>query len=230
MSYSLTWLPSVLRNAGLKVVEIDGWQDRGHGDVGPTKFILCHHTAERIDSDTKPVLKILTEGRPASPGVKALHGPLCQLALGQDGTYYMIAAGLAYQAGAGVWQGITSGNSSSVGIEAENNGLGEPWPEIQMDAFARGCAAILKHLNAGPEMCAGHKEYALPPGRKIDPNFDMNEFRKRVAGIMAAPVVAPAPAPKPVSPPVDLVAMRALANMVVAAANEIEMLRARVPK
>ena len=60
-------------------------------------------------------------------------------------------------------------------------------------------------------------------------NFDMNEFRKRVAAAMTAPVPIPTPAPK-VVPVVDLAAMRALASMVVAAANEIEMLRAKVHK
>jgi len=53
-----------------------------------------------------------------------------------------------------------------------------------MDAYKRGCAAILKHIHAQPIMCAGHKEYALPHGRKDDPNFDMNMFRKDVAKLM----------------------------------------------
>lgn len=226
MAYSLTWLPSVLRGAGLTVVEIDGWQTRGHGDMGKIQGGLLHHTAERIDSDTKPVLKILTEGRPASPGVKPLSGPLCHLALGQDGIYYVIAAGLAYHAGPGNWQGVVEGNKHFIGTEVENNGIGEPWPEIQMDAFARGQAAIAKFCGFSAEMVAGHKEYALPPGRKIDPNFDMGAFRLRVAKFMTAPVAVP---PK-VVPPVDLVTLRALAKMVVAAADEIEMLRAKVPK
>jgi peptidoglycan hydrolase-like protein with peptidoglycan-binding domain len=48
-------------------------------------------------------------------------------------------------------------------------------------------------------MCAVHKEYALPHGRKDDPNFDMVKFRADVAAIMvepigkSAPVTAPAP-------------------------------------
>lgn len=176
MIFSLTWLPSVLKLAGLKVVEIPGWKERGHGDVGKVKFVLCHHTAEKIDADVKPSLPILIEGRPG------LSGPLSQLGLGQDGTYYIISAGLAYHAGAGQWMGITSGNANSIGIEAENNGLGEPWPEVQMEAYARGCAAILKHIKQGPVMCVGHKEWA--PTRKIDPSFDMDHFRCRVTRIM----------------------------------------------
>jgi peptidoglycan hydrolase-like protein with peptidoglycan-binding domain len=42
-------------------------------------------------------------------------------------------------------------------------------------------------------MCCGHKDYA--PRRKIDPSFDMDEFRRDVAAIMAGTAPAPAPIP-----------------------------------
>jgi N-acetyl-anhydromuramyl-L-alanine amidase AmpD len=63
------------------------------------------------------------------------------------------------------WHGVNSGNTSFIGIEAENAGDGlDPWPDVQMEAYAKGCAAILKHIGASSAMCVGHKEYALPPG------------------------------------------------------------------
>ena len=34
MTFSLTWLPDVLKDAGLKVAIQDGSEDRGRGDVG----------------------------------------------------------------------------------------------------------------------------------------------------------------------------------------------------
>ena len=34
-------------------------------------------------------------------------------------------------------------------------------------------------------MCCGHKEYALPMGRKPDPTLDMADFRQQVSAIMA---------------------------------------------
>lgn len=174
--YSLTWLPNVLRKAGLNVIEQEGWQTRGHGDMGKVFGILCHHTAECRDADTEPSLKIITEGRPG------LAGPLCHLGLGQAGDYYMVAAGKAWHAGPGVWKGVTEGNTHLIGIEAENDGIGEIWPEVQLVAYAKGCAAIAKYCGFGVQMVAGHKEWA--PKRKIDPNFDMEAFRKRVAGFM----------------------------------------------
>src|SRR4029077_7967291 len=106
----------------------------------------------------------------------------------------------ANHAGAGEWRGLTNGNANFVGIEAENTGTGDdPWPAVQMDAYRRGVAAVLRHINRTAEFCAGHKEYALPAGRKPDPNFDMVVFRSAVADIIngtaPAPVLIPAVEP-----------------------------------
>ncbi len=182
MTYSLTWLADVLRNAKLNVAEQPGWRNRGRGDVGKILGVMCHHTAGPPKGNM-PCLNVVTNGR---TGADALAGPLSQLCLGRDGTFYVVAAGRANHAGAGVWQEIQTGNSSFIGIEAENTGLADDsWPDVQMDAYRRGVAAILKKIGASAEMCCGHKEYALPPGRKDDPSFDMNAFRKAVAAIMA---------------------------------------------
>lgn len=191
MTYSLLWLPQVLRAAGLKVVELPGWQDRGHGDMGEVKGVLCHHTAGPLTGEFSD-LDVLVKGRPD------LAGPLSQLGLGRSGTFYIACAGKGWHAGAGNWQGITAGNSHFIGIEAENAGTSaDPWPEVQLDAYARGAAAILKHIGATSIMAAGHKEYALPKGRKDDPSFDMAAFRNRVATLMGAehkePDVTPTP-------------------------------------
>jgi N-acetylmuramoyl-L-alanine amidase len=181
MAFSLTWLSDVLKSAGLKVVEVDGWQERGRGDIGETLGVLCHHTAGPRTGNM-PSLDIIITGR------EDLPGPLAQLGLGRDGTYFVIAAGRCNHAGKGNWRGITNGNAHFVGIEAENTGLADdtPWPKSQMDAYHRGVAAILMHIGQSSEFCAGHKEYALPAGRKIDPNFDMDVFRASVAAIMTS--------------------------------------------
>jgi hypothetical protein len=194
MAFALTWLPEVLEDAGLKVAEQPGWRTRGRGDVGTIRGVICHHTAGPLTGNM-PSLDLVTNGR------ADLGGPLAQLCLGRDGTYFVVAAGRANHAGAGNWQGIATGNSSFIGIEAENTGLtsgpkAEPWPEVQMDAYRRGVAAILKKIGADPIMCCGHREYALPAGRKPDPTFDMPAFRAAVGAIMGGtapvPVLIPA--------------------------------------
>lgn len=175
MTYSLTWLPEVLLAAGLKVVNVPGWESRGVGDVLKIEGVLCHHTAGP-KTGNMPSLGVIRDGRPS------LRGPLSQLGLGRDGMYYVIAAGKAQHAGAGVWRNVMSGNSHFIGIEAENTGLpNDPWPVAQLESYARGVAAILSHLGLSADHCVGHKEYATPRGRKIDPSFDMNSFRLNVA-------------------------------------------------
>lgn len=198
MSFSLIWLPQVLKDAGLKVALVDGWQTRGRREMGEVKGVICHYTEGRRHGNM-PSLDSLIRGREASPGAEALPGPLSQLGLGRDGTYYVIAAGLANHAGVGAWQGISTGNTNFIGIEAENTGGRDdfPWPAVQVDAYQRGVAAILGHVGRGAEFCAGHKEYA--PTRKKDPDFDMNDFRAVVASILAGtappPTIIPAAEP-----------------------------------
>lgn len=196
MTFSLIWLPQVLKEKGLKVALTDGWENRGNGDVGDLVGVICHHTATPGKKTNMPTLNTLIQGR------SDLAGPLAQLGLGRDGTYYVIAAGRCNHAGKGAWKGVTTGNSSFIGIEAENTGLTDdsPWPEVQMESYRRGVAAILAHIEQGADFCAGHKEFALPPGRKNDPSFDMNEFRSAVAAMLDGTTPAPALIPA-VEPP-----------------------------
>jgi N-acetylmuramoyl-L-alanine amidase len=106
----------VLKSTGLKVSLVDGWESRGRGDVGDIFGVICHHTAGP-KSGNMPSLDTLLKGR------SDLKGPLAQLGLGRDGTYYVIAAGRCNHAGVGIWRGLSKGNTNFIGIEAENTGL-----------------------------------------------------------------------------------------------------------
>ena len=198
MIHSLTWLPDVLKAAGLKIALVDGWESRGRVDVGTITGVICHHTVGPRNGNM-PSLNVLVKGRSDLPG------PLAQLGLGRDGTYYIVAAGRCNHAGVGIWKGFVNGNANFIGIEAENTGLGNdfPWPDVQMDAYRRGVSAILKHVGRSAEFCAGHKEYALPRGRKPDPIFDMITFRSSVASILngTAPALVLIPSVEPSARP-----------------------------
>lgn len=175
MTFKLVWLFTVLRGAQLPVIAEPGWETRGHGDMGDPKGVLCHHTAGPLHGDA-PSLGTVINGRPD------LAGPLSQLFLARSGTWHLVAAGKAWHAGAGApgtpWEHY-DGNGHLIGIEAENTGLAnDPWPAAQVDSYAKGVAAILQHLGAPVQMCLGHKEYAV--GRKVDPSFDMGDFRRKV--------------------------------------------------
>lgn len=187
----LTNLGDILRNAGLRVIEVPSARTRGHGQMSHPKGILWHHTATSAKAaGNYPSQRIVTEGRSDLPG------PLCNLGLGRDGTWYFVAAGLAYHAGAGSYPGIGSnGNASLIGIEAEHPGTaGNPWPPAQIDSYRRGSAALAKAFGLSADRVIGHKEWA--PRRKIDPiGLDMNAERRFVADYMRGAPAPAAPAP-----------------------------------
>jgi peptidoglycan hydrolase-like protein with peptidoglycan-binding domain len=191
MSFSLIWLAQVLKDAGLKVAPVQGWETRGRAEMGEVMGIICHHTAGPLKGNM-PSLTTLINGTPSLPG------PLSQLGIGRDGTFYLVAAGRCNHAGTGIWKGITSGNTHFIGIEAENTGLPNdfPWPQVQLEAYQRGVAAILQHIGKDVSFCAAHKEYATPKGRKMDPDFDMNAFRMAVSDIMDGTTPAPVLIPR----------------------------------
>lgn len=154
-------MAEVLRAAGLTVIEQPGWKGRGVELTG-VDGIIGHHTACGPTGDC-PSLSVVTNGRPD------LAGPLCQLLLCRSGTFHAIADGKANHAGAGAWPGFR-GNTDVLGIEAENQGNGtDVWPRAQMDAYARGVAAILAHVGLDESRFCAHYEWATPKGRKVDP-------------------------------------------------------------
>lgn len=170
----LLWLAEDCRAAGLKVVEIAGWQSRGVEFADRPTTVLCHHTATpKAAKGDLPTQKILIEGRSDLPG------PLCQVALGRNGTVYTVASGKANQAGKGTWRGTTS-SAYTIGVEAEHPGTGA-WPQKQYDAYVTLCAVLARGLGVGAARVCGHREWATPAGRKTDPNFDMDRFRVEVA-------------------------------------------------
>lgn len=168
----LTDLADACRKSGLRVVEVDGWQTRGHGGMLGVSTIVCHHTATAAAAlGDYPSLRIVRDGRTGLPG------PLSHLGLGRDGTVYVIAAGRCYHAGMTFL--TRQGNSWAIGIEAEHDGI-SPWPTAQRDAYVRLCAALAEHYGVPVSNVQGHKEVASPAGRKIDPTFDMDTFRADV--------------------------------------------------
>jgi hypothetical protein len=163
-------LADVCRLSGLHVVEVGGWQSRGHGGFSALESLICHHTAGPR-TGAYPSLGVVRDGRPG------LDGPLAQIGLGRDLKVYVIAAGVAWHAG-------TVGNRAhdnwhALGIEAEHDGV-SPWPRDLYAAYVRLAAALRTGYGIPLGRVLGHKEIAVPKGRKIDPNFDMGQFRRAV--------------------------------------------------
>lgn len=173
MAYALAArLERAVKNAGVKYKTVAGWRNRGRGTMGSIQSIMCHHTAGPA-SGNSPSLNVVTYGRPG------LSGPLSQLFLARDGTVIIVAAGRSNHAGR-----VSSNrysNSHSIGIEAEATGV-TSWPSGQIDAYAKLCKALIDEFGLSTSRVVGHKEAGVPRGRKIDPNFSMNDFRAKVGG------------------------------------------------
>jgi hypothetical protein len=181
VSGRLLWLPAALRDCGLKVDTVAGWETRGRPTMHPRAGIW-HHTAAPLGRNA-PSLRVVIDGRSDLPG------PLCHVLVGRDLTCHIIASGLAHHGGTGGWRGV-SGNASVVGVECENNGVDEPWSTGMVDVMVRIAAACCNAVGFGAEMWCGHKEWA--PRRKVDPwGLSCNDLRRRTAALLTPPIAAP---------------------------------------
>ena len=182
----LTDLAQVVRALGLVVQEEPGWQTRSRSSGGyssgrPT-HVMVHHTASGPGSDGQADVDYCTYG--------SADKPLANLYLSRSGKVWVMAGGATNTNGkGGPIDGVPadSMNVSALGIEAANNGVGEPWPTVQQDAYVRLVGGLQSHY--GIPYCRGHAEWS--PGRKIDPagpsswatgsaTWDMDAFRRSV--------------------------------------------------
>lgn len=181
----IDWLAQVLRDAGLTVVEVSGWERLGSAMWNPTGGIV-HATADGAArnpvadaADDAAAINVIRNGR------ADLHGPIANAYQARDGRWHVIAAGrcnTALTGTAGPLRGL--GNYHLLGVEHENDNRDEPWPAVQYRSAVRGWAAICTRMGWTPARLAGHKEH--DPRRKTDPQgVDMDRFRADVAAVMA---------------------------------------------
>jgi len=180
MSLFVPWLADAARSTGYRVVEVGGWRTRGHGAMRLVEGVVGHHTATPDNAaGDYPSLGIVTNGR------SDLAGPLCNLGLGRNGTIYVVAAGCAWHAGASAWAGFSDLNDEFLGIEAESGGTGK-WSAAQLDCYPKLVGALLKYMHRGVDRYAGHKDVALPHGRKPDPvGIDTGWMRTQASKFMS---------------------------------------------
>ena len=89
---------------------------------------------------------------------------------------------VAWHAGHSEWRGETAVNSISIGIENVNKNDGkDPYPEAQREALLSLVVSICEIHRINAEDVVGHKEIAVPAGRKDDPaGFALETFRADV--------------------------------------------------
>jgi hypothetical protein len=169
----LTQLAAVARRTGFPVTEVSGWRTRGHGPQPAVQGIVCHHTAGPAGGGDYPSLAVVRSGRPG------LDGPLSHFGLGRSGRIYVIAAGRC-------WHNAPStsafhDNSSSIGIEAENNGS-QPWPDRQLDAYRKLCAELCREFGLPASRVKAHRE--VNTGKPDPHSINMTSFRAAVARLI----------------------------------------------
>lgn len=180
---AITWLADVLRAAGLTVIEHANWKtyDRP-GDWNPQFFIIHATAAPKSQLDSTQV-SIVRDGR------SDLNGPIANACVDRSGRWHVLSAGrcnTTIAGTAGPYDG--KGNTNALGIEACNDNAGEPWPDVQYDAYVIGVAAIAKKMGWTASQAVGHKEHT--PGHKTDPTFSMTTFRANVTKAMKGEYVA----------------------------------------
>lgn len=165
----LTQLANWLREGGCNVREYSGWQTRARGSGGYDSNPLCvmwHHTASSVSWDGQKDADYIAQGDS--------DAPLANLYIDRSGLVWVIAAGATNTNGKGGPLSFSRGtvpvdgmNSRAVGIEMGNNGVGEGWPQSQIDSVFRVSNIVNAKLGNQPTDISTHHNWA--PDRKIDP-------------------------------------------------------------
>lgn len=159
----------------LEIQELPGARARGRPGFSPVGA-MYHHTAGARAGGPFASLRIVTFGR-ADLKNSLANVHRSRLHAGRV-TLSVVSLNLCWHAGAGSWHGIV-GNARFWGLEAENDGIGEVWQPEELTGDRVTLAAMLACTpHPSSVMLAGHREYARPIGRKIDPrNVDLDDAR-----------------------------------------------------
>jgi len=142
-------------SAGLKYPA--DWVGTTNFSVRRPNFVVIHHTAQNSCEQT---LKTFTLKRTEVSS----HYVICK-----DGTVHHMLNDLlrGHHAGVSKWGNATDLNSSSVGIEMDNNGF-EPFTEEQINSLVEVLGRLKRAYNIPTANFIGHADVAV--GRKVDPN------------------------------------------------------------
>lgn len=169
-----TWLPEVLRAFGVHVVEDAGWKLWGMGDFNTIWGVIAHHTG--ANNTSAAYIR-------RNPGLS--NALSSQIHLSRTGVVTLVGAGVAWHAGRGSYPGLPTDDANRLTIGVEAQGDGQTWPEEQLDAYHRTCAAICWYLGLPASRVIAHHEYSYTAQGKWDPGLNgqrmpMDPFRARV--------------------------------------------------
>jgi N-acetylmuramoyl-L-alanine amidase len=134
------------------------WVGAVNFDMRKPNFVIIHHTAQNSCSETLHTFTI-------KQSQVSAHYLICK-----DGTvHHMLNDYLrAWQAGLSKWGNNSDINSSSIGIELDNNGF-EFFTDPQINSLLLLLDSLKTKYKIPQENFLGHADIA--PGRKVDPNW-----------------------------------------------------------
>lgn len=147
----------------IKIYPVEGskatWVGTTNFGLRKPNFVIIHHTAQNSCDQT---LKTFTLPRTQV----SAHYVICK-----DGTvHHMLNDYLrAWHAGKGSWGNDKDINSSSIGIELDNNGF-EPFTQLQINSLLTVLDTLKNRYSIPEANFIGHSDIA--PSRKNDPNMN----------------------------------------------------------
>jgi len=149
--------PPLNQSVDSVVAEKQFWVGTVNMGMRKPNFVVIHHTAQNSVEET---LRTFTNPRTqvSAHYIVSRYGGIYQMA----NDYIR-----AWHAGAGRWGNDMDINSSSIGVELDNNG-NEPYPDAQINSLCALLGTLKKRHNIPTSNFIGHAD--LAPTRKQDPN------------------------------------------------------------
>jgi len=134
------------------------WIGTTNFNLRKPNFVIIHHTAQNSCDSTLRTFTLI-------PTQVSAHYVICK-----DGTIHHMLNDYfrAWHAGISKWGTLTDLNSSSIGIELDNNGF-EPFPDPQLNSLIRLLDTLKRKYSIPVSNFLGHSD--ISPRRKVDPNI-----------------------------------------------------------
>lgn len=135
------------------------WAGTTNFSLRKPNFVIIHHTAQ---DSVEQTLRTFTLPRTSVSS---------HYVISDDGEIYQMLDDhfRAWHAGVGKWGNNNDLNSSSIGIELDNNGF-EPFSTAQINSLVKLLGVLKQKYNIPAANFIGHSDIA--PTRKVDPNVN----------------------------------------------------------
>lgn len=158
------------------------WVGTTNFNLRKPNYVIIHHTAQ---NSTEQTLQTFT-----LPKTQVSS----HYVIGRDGKVYQMLSDYlrSWHGGASKWGNATDINSSSIGIELDNNGF-EAFSDAQINSLMDVLAKLKKTHGIPAANFIGHSDIA--PGRKVDPNanFPWKKLAENGYGLWPDAILEPVP-------------------------------------